>query len=79
MRDDAKPYREVQLGLTLEDEPKLLMNNEILYLSADKQANASTIEKIGIGAGVVVVVAALFVGSLYLFCDADCLYGEGGD
>lgn len=69
MLADAAPFREVQLGLTLEDTPKLMMNDRILIGPEDEQANIGTAGKIGIGAVAVVLVAVAAVGILLVDCD----------
>ena len=76
MLSGAAPYREMRLGLTLENAPKLMMNDKVLRLSDDEQTNIGTAGKVGLGvaAAAVVVVAA---GVIFL-ASGDCGLGESG-
>ena len=56
MRVDRQDYRDVSLGLTLEERPKLMMNEQVLWRPEDEQANIGTAGKIGLGVGAVVLV-----------------------
>jgi len=55
-------YKESNFGLTLSEEPRLMLNGELAQFNSE-QANLGTAGKIGIGVVVVVVVAA---GALYI-------------
>ena len=56
MRVDRQDYRDVSLGFTLEERPKLMMNEQVLWRPEDEQANIGTAGKIGLGVGAVVLV-----------------------
>ena len=58
MRADRQDYRDVSLGLTLEETSKLMLNEQVLWRPEDEQANIGTAGKIGLGVGAVVVVSA---------------------
>ena len=74
MLADADPYREMRLGLTLEDTPTLMLNDEVLHMPQDEQANIGTAGKIGIG-----VVAVALVGvAIIAIALVDCESQEGG-
>ena len=78
MLADPKPFRETQLGFTLEETPKLIMNDQILILNEDEQANIGTAGKIGIGAVAVVLVVAAVAAIVLVSCDGDgeCLSSQ---
>ena len=56
MRVDRQDYRDVSLGFTLEERPKLMMNEQVLWRPEDEQANIGTAGKIGLGVGAVILV-----------------------
>jgi len=66
---DKQNYRDMSLGFTLESKPKLMMNEQVLILPEDDQANIGTAGKIGLGALAIVTVgvAAIFVA--FASCD----------
>lgn len=78
MRVDRQDYRDVSLGFTLEETPKLIMNDQILILNEDEQANIGTAGKIGIGAVAVVLVVAAVAAIVLVSCDGDgeCLSSQ---
>jgi len=56
MRQNRNDYRDVSLGFTFEETPKLMLNEQVLMPLNDEQANISTAGKIGLGIGAAVVV-----------------------
>lgn len=71
MRADPHPFKEVHLGFTLEKTPQLMMNDQVLILSEDEQANVGTAGKIGLGVVGVVLVGAAVIGVVIATADFD--------
>ena len=69
MLADPKPFRETQLGFTLEETPKLMMNDQVLLLPDNQQANIGTAGKIGLGVGAVVLVGVAVVVVIFATTD----------
>lgn len=71
MFSDRQSYRDVNLGLTLEATPKLMMNDQLLVLANDEQANIGTAGKIGLGVAAVVVLGVAVLAVVFAECSAD--------
>ena len=69
MRVDRQDYRDVSLGFTLEETPKLMMNDQVLLLPDNQQANIGTAGKIGLGVGAVVLVGVAVVVVIFATTD----------
>ncbi len=72
-------YRDVSLGFTIEDTPRLMMNEQILVLPESDQADISTVGKIGLGVGAVVLVGVAALAIAIASCSDEpggCL-GDG--
>ena len=69
MRADRQDYRDVSLGFTLEETPKLMMNEQNLWRPADEQANIGTAGKIGLGVGAVVLAGVAVLAVIYSTTD----------
>ena len=74
----AQPeYQETRLGFTLGETPQLMLNDQILILSDDEQANIGTAGKIGLGIAAVALVSVAVVAVLIVDCDnRDCFDEE---
>lgn len=75
MRADPHPFKEVRLGFTLEKTPQLMMNDQVLVLSEDEQANVGTLGKIGLGVAAVALAGAAVIAIAVVSCyggDSDC-------
>lgn len=71
VRADRDNYQEVRLGFTLEEMPKLMMNEQVLVLNDGEQANIGTAGKIGIGVAAVAVVFVAVVAVAFASCSDD--------
>ena len=69
MRADRQDYRDVSLCFTLEETPKLMMNEQNLWRPADEQANIGTAGKIGLGVGAVVLAGVAVLAVIYSTTD----------
>jgi len=69
MRVGQQNYRDISFGVTIEGTPQLMMNEQVLNLPEDDQANIGTAGKIGLGVAAVALagVAVLTV----VFATAD--------
>ena len=57
------------MGFTLEETPKLMMNDQVLLLPDNQQANIGTAGKIGLGVGAVVLVGVAVVVVIFATTD----------
>ena len=69
IRRDRNEYRDVNLGFTFEETPKLMLNDQLLMPLDSEQANISTPGKIGLGVGAVVLVGVAVVAVIFATTD----------
>lgn len=70
MLADPHAFKDVRIGLTLEDTPKLMMNGQVLALSEEEQANIGTAGKIGLGVAAVALVGAAVIAVFIISCES---------
>jgi len=76
MRNDEPNYREMRLGFTLEDSPQLMMNERVIVMSEDEQANIGTAGKIGLTVVAVALVGVTVIAVAFASCDPNCFDDE---
>ena len=69
IRRDRNEYRDVNLGFTFEETPKLMLNDQLLMPLDREQANIGTAGKIGLGVGAVVLVGVAVLVVIYSTTD----------
>lgn len=76
MRVDEPDYREMRLGFTLKDSPQFMMNERVIVMNQDDQANIGTAGKIGLTVVAVALVGVAVIAVAIATCDPDCFGDE---
>lgn len=77
MLADKERFTEARLGFTLESNPQLMLNDQVLHFGDEgEQTNIGTAGKIGIGVVAVALVGVAVIGVLLVNCDANDCFDE---